>query len=285
MPFALCWVRAAWSKLWQGQSNDTRYKTNQLLIDVACPAVSHPYVQEHYNFLKRFFFHPNYIRVNNVPVFVLLDWIVKLECDEIVNHFRQLAMQDGAPAPGLHVVRIHTLKQSEFYAHGKKVAQFDTDPLSDAVLFYPYSDLNPKIPAKIPEYCFRGIKTPFKKTLYAAVMASFDNTPRRHFNNSAIYKRSFSSHGHISDFGFDLVQTMIYERCCQNDEARSKGANFVAINAFNEWGEGNVLEPSESYGYKYLETLKAAKKTAEELGCNWAWIKEYNDKYLSNKKM
>jgi hypothetical protein len=36
----------------------------------------------------------------------------------------------------------------------------------------------------------------------------------------------------------------------------SKNENFIFINAWNEWAEGNHLEPCQKWGNKYLEVTK-----------------------------
>ena len=39
---------------------------------------------------------------------------------------------------------------------------------------------------------------------------------------------------------------------------------YMVINAWNEWGEGPVLEPSEQYGFKYLEGVQRVIKELEK---------------------
>ena len=282
IPFAFIWVRAPWSCTWQGQGNDTRYKANQMLVEVKCPPITDPIVTEHYEFLKRFFHHKNHILINGAPLFLLLDWKVNRQCDDIISHLRNLAIQDGFPAPGLHIARVKPLTKSEIYGpnYGKNVVSIDHDQLANAAIYYPYSDLNPNTPLRLPDYCFENRKTPWKKTLYMTIMAAFDNTPRRKFKTASIYKRNYTRHGPIKDFSYDFVQMMMYEQCCQDPVARGKGGEFVVINAWNEWGEGNVLEPTDITGYMYIKAVQKARHVVKRLRCDWDALKRYNAHYF-----
>jgi hypothetical protein len=42
---------------------------------------------------------------------------------------------------------------------------------------------------------------------------------------------------------------------------------FVVINAWNEWGEGMALEPSDIYGHGFLDIIKEVKAELVNGGC------------------
>ena len=72
----------------------------------------------------------------------------------------------------------------------------------------------------------------------------WDNTPRRdrwaavlHDSTPDLYARWLSR----------LLETF---------EPYSAEENFVFINAWNEWAEGNHLEPDEQWGRAYLEATR-----------------------------
>jgi hypothetical protein len=43
--------------------------------------------------------------------------------------------------------------------------------------------------------------------------------------------------------------------------------HFVVINAWNEWGEGMALEPSDIYGHGFLDIIQSVKSELVASGC------------------
>jgi len=83
---------------------------------------------------------------------------------------------------------------------------------------------------------------------FRGVMPSWDNTPRRQ-NHSQIFE-----HAHPGAYRAWL-ETVLDETHEQNfSEER-----VVFINAWNEWGEGNHLEPDKRYGHQFLEATRNAR--------------------------
>ncbi len=86
----------------------------------------------------------------------------------------------------------------------------------------------------------------YKKTVLLSTFVGFDNTPR--------YKRRAK-----------IVQNLKPEILRQHLENisritrtsnRTASENIIFINAWNEWGEGMMLEPSEWYGSSLINAVK-----------------------------
>ena len=73
----------------------------------------------------------------------------------------------------------------------------------------------------------------------------WDNSPRRQYNSTV----------------FSGVSPEVFGDCLihQYVKAKNAGSPFVIINAWNEWGEGNYLEPDQHYGDGFLKAVKKVK--------------------------
>ena len=88
------------------------------------------------------------------------------------------------------------------------------------------------------------LHTTHEKNHFRMVFADFDDSPRR--NTRAVVMKGSTP----KRFGRYLRRTL--------QLSRQEGNDYVFLNAWNEWGEGNYLEPDVRHGYKYLKEIKAA---------------------------
>jgi hypothetical protein len=107
------------------------------------------------------------------------------------------------------------------------------------------------------------------------IFTAFDNTPRREFASSAIY-RPDEPKQILERFRANLYAAMYFQLCCiqqnniqqqQQQQQDHTDDRFVAINAWNEWAEGMSLEPSDVYGRGFLEVIRNVKTQILEEGC------------------
>jgi hypothetical protein len=80
------------------------------------------------------------------------------------------------------------------------------------------------------------------------LLSGWDNTPRYKFKGFAIDDFSPEKFGALAE------NVML--------EAAKEGKKFIMVKAWNEWAEGNVLEPSAHFGRSTLSSFKDAKKKA-----------------------
>lgn len=88
-------------------------------------------------------------------------------------------------------------------------------------------------------------KLDFYPRRYPCVSPGFDNSPRR------VGRKFMCIEGASPKLYGDWLKDTI-----ERFHPFSKEENFIFINAWNEWAEGNHLEPDQKWGKEYLEETK-----------------------------
>ena len=81
--------------------------------------------------------------------------------------------------------------------------------------------------------------------IYRACLPEWDNTPRKAWSKGWVLQ--------MSDKEFTSWLTDIIHWTKENHKSNEQ---YIYINAWNEWGEGAILEPTLRYGYKNLDIVK-----------------------------
>lgn len=286
IPFALNWCAMKWTNTWGGNVGaDFVFEEPGVLQKQYFPKNSNDtLITEHYNWLRKFFHHPNYIKVSGKPLFMLYQ--KKPGSVTVFTRLQELAIQDGFPGMyfivGLTKPHAHLLEvnDSQLVKSFKRMTSRTLGPLIDKVVSYP----NPSAWAegrslRVPLWCTANRTGTFangERRLpdITGIICSFDNTPRRDFSEANLFATG-NPDTVVKRFRQSLHSALYYESCCFNDvesrlkQDRNADDRFILINAMNEWAEGMALEPSDVYGYKFLETIRDTKRLLRHNGCSF----------------
>ena len=254
-PFALCWANENWTRVWDGGDQ------HQLMTQHYSEADDRAHLRE----LARYMSDPRYIRVDGKPLFLVYRAHHLPDPRRTTDVWREEAARLGLG--DLYLCRVEA-----WWADRE-----DPRPLGfDAgVEFQPdFMRLGPilhrELWRRVPRRLFRpssGYRpnnvheyramvelslgrppVPYKR--YRCVTPSWDNAARR--KTGALILRDSTPE--------------LYERWLRAviDEFEPYGPeeNFVFVNAWNEWAEGNHLEPDERWGRAYLEAHARATGAA-----------------------
>lgn len=286
IPFFLNWCSVSWVNVWMGNAVNQTVPTNcvnRRKERVRCSPVilqeqyfdpTKEEIETHYQWLSRFFHHENYIRIQNQPVMLL--YYYDKRALPIIEELRKLAIKNGFD--GIYWIVGRSAAPDEIFVMNnpnltnmmkRKTQTLDMFPLDDVFnqsMTYPYP-LAWVNTYKIPKWCQRGRlreeAAPGTRQEVTGILTAFDNTPRRKYKDATIYGADTPSRI-LDRFRTNLRTALYYSACCQ----RQTEDQFVAINAWNEWGEGMALEPSDTYGRGFLEIIHDVKEELRNAGCN-----------------
>jgi lipopolysaccharide biosynthesis protein len=226
-PFCLAWANETWSRRWLGEELSILQKqTYSVEDDVA-----------HARWLTRAFADKRYIKVEGRPVFLIYRPRDLPNPNQSIRILRYECHAAGLPNPYLLGMNAHRDLDSRELGFDGNV-DFEPQlgvlpgPLADGLKIYDYSAARRRMTAR-----------PLRYPAYRSIFVAWDNSPRRGedgivFINSTA--RSFEA-------GLEEAVSATAEKPYDD--------RLVFLNAWNEWAEGNHLEPDLKNGLAYLEAV------------------------------
>jgi len=257
-PFCLCWANETWSRRWSGEERD-------ILIAQNYPAGDD---RRHAEWLLRAFDDGRYLRVGQRPIFLIYRPHDLPNPRETVEVFRSTATRAGQPEPWLVAIDAHRL-MTDFRDLGFDANLGFSPQLS---VFWPECFYDPPALSKLKANVQLGVPSAALKLCDDAearrrmrniprppgtlpcCYVSWDNSPRRG-RNGIVYLN-----GSPERFEKDLEQFVA------DAQALPPESRLVFVNAWNEWAEGNHLEPDQRYGLAYLEAVRRVADRSGRLG-------------------
>ena len=240
VPFFINWCGLKWVDIWSGKrtnNNMTKASSNGVLQIQNFPEPDDPAVKLHYNWLKPFFHHPNYIKVHGQPVLMLYQ--KKPRVMPILRRFRELATQDGFP--GLYVAIGMSKTHDDLFPPGKEQGQrhnrFPPDLVNTTVAYPNPMEIMSKQTFQVPSWC--GEPSPPRLQQIPGILTSFDNTPRRDFETAALWSAD-DPEVVVERFYKSIYAAVYYETCCIEYRLRpflggvDGDERLILINSMNE---------------------------------------------------
>jgi lipopolysaccharide biosynthesis protein len=227
-PFCLAWANESWSRRWLGEEREVLIRQTYSEDDDL----------SHIRWLIWAFADPRYVRIGGRPVFLVYRPACLPDPRRTTDLFRNECLGEGLPEPYLIGVDAHN--------------QLDYRTLGfDATLrFEPKLSVLPDIPSdglKTCDYAYGRRLMKSRAQDYPAlpcVFVSWDNTARRGENPIV-----------FTDASPERFESALREVADSVLERPYEG-RLILINAWNEWAEGNHLEPDRRFGLGYLEAVR-----------------------------
>ena len=252
-PFCLGWANESWTGIWHGMKD-------RVLVEQKYPGWDD--YQRHFDYLLQAFCDRRYVRVDGRPLFLVYRPQHIPECRRVMEYWRDLAAKAGLP--GLHLVAQAPGPQwvpTEYGFDAATISNHDKIRLSFEM------KLTQRIRRKMEAYNMFGsvmrrlnrrplhtyeyreamrffVERNVRWEYYPMVIPNWDNTPRCGRNGVVLMDSTpelFREH-----FREALAVVREYEA----------SRRILFIKSWNEWAEGNHLEPDHKFGHQYLEAIR-----------------------------
>jgi lipopolysaccharide biosynthesis protein len=244
-PFMFCWANETWSRNWFDKEHAILIKQEYSTEDD----------ELHAEYLSDVFGDSRYIRINNRPVFAIYRPNDLPHASRTLDVIRKACARKGIADPYFVATNSRKVKQTYLY---DAILNFEPQlgmlkdafkegflirrVLRNTVKFHVFN-------GKFKIYDYEEVhklmrSRPITENMFPCIFVGWDNTPRRREKGIIFQNQNVRTFGESLRFATQKVANR------KNVDER-----IVFINAWNEWGEGNHLEPCHRFGTSFLEEV------------------------------
>ncbi|WP_432222938.1 glycosyltransferase WbsX family protein [Flavobacterium sp. TMP13] len=247
-PFCLAWANETWKGFAHGMNN------RNVLIEQFYPGID-DYTAHFYEVLPAFK-DKRYIEIQGRPVFMIYKPLASSEVSIFIATWRKLAIENGLNG----IYFIGHCNNLEITA--KQLLTLDLDAVNTVRLdnyLVNYRSFTEKVISKVKKmfngvpltYSYKKMSKRFLKpeedqldNVFPSIIPGWDHTARSGKEGLVITNST------PENFKVHVKQVIEMVSHKKNEN------KIVFIKSWNEWAEGNYMEPDLKYGKKYLEALK-----------------------------
>jgi lipopolysaccharide biosynthesis protein len=254
-PFCLGWANDSWTGVWHGAGD-------RVLMEQTYPGKEDE--EAHFRAVAEAFSDDRYIRVNGKPVFLVYRPHEMPEPRRFTDHWRQLAEREGLKgiyfigedhtmqwhpephgfdaavphAPGLTFHKLITARLSKQNLFQKLGRMYGNNSRGPHLYFY-------------EDFIKKAIHQRENSDYYPSILPNWDNTPR------------CGTQGYVLLNSTPELFRVHLRQAIREVENKEPDKRIIFVKSWNEWAEGNYLEPDMKFGTSYLEACRDETLSAE----------------------
>lgn len=256
-PFCLCWANHSWfKKTW---NSETSTLDNKPLIEQNYPGIRD--IDEHFYFLLESFKDKRYYKIDGKLTFVIYHIDEMPDASVFIDRWQELSNKEGLPP--FHFIAYaddeSRISHPSFRLCDETIVSclYNIYALGSTHLVRKSSTFIKSLISKlihIPlnKYEYKDVRQKLYSASYAQediiplLIPNWDNTPRREAGALILNNATPDQFRQHCMEVFNLI--------------KDKDNKTVFLKSWNEWGEGNYMEPCLKYGHGYLAALANALK-------------------------
>lgn len=251
-PFCLCWANQSWyAKFWNHDNKKDILVVEQKYDDEKG-------IENHFYSLLKAFRDKRYIKVENKLLFMIYRPLEYPDVKLFMNKWQELAKENALPG-------FYFIGQATNDKQAKQMLEIGLDGANivrkDDFLQQPkYNNIITKFFNKVQRalglapyhYNYKKIYSSFiqpngieiKHNIFPTLIPNWDHSPRSGKQGSVFYNSTPENFAlHLKD-ALNIIK--------DKDEDKK----ILFLKSWNEWGEGNYIEPCLKYGKQYLNIIK-----------------------------